>query len=100
MNNDFFNEEFLSADEDPIGNDFLREVYEAELEQSMRWSYSRIEKMGIDKWFQIFPFSQKKKERIVENMMLWFAHEDREEYEKSAYLKTGLDRLKQSPVRM
>ena len=25
--NDFFNEEFLSADEDPIGNDFLREVY-------------------------------------------------------------------------
>jgi hypothetical protein len=100
MNEYFDNNDFNFEDPDHNGNEFLREVYEAELEQSMRWSYGRIEKMGIDQWFRVFPFHREKKIRIIENMMLWFADPAREEYEKSAYLRKGLDQLKSEEVRM
>jgi hypothetical protein len=79
--------------QDPLENSMLREMYEAEMEHSMRWSYKRIQSMGIDNWFKIFPYDTDKKIRIVENMMLWFADPSREEYEKSAFLREALDRI-------
>jgi hypothetical protein len=100
MNEYFDTNDYNFEDPGELGNEFLREVYEAELEQSMRWSYSRIEKMGIEQWFRVFPFHRDKKIRIIENMMHWFAALPREEYEKSAYLRKGLDQLKAEEVRM
>ncbi len=80
-------------EQDPLENSMLQEMHEAEMEHSMRWSYKRIQSMGIDNWFKIFPYDTKKKIRIVENMMLWFADPSREEYEKSAFLREALDRI-------
>jgi hypothetical protein len=85
-------------EQDPLENSMLQEMYEAEIEHSMRWSYKRIQSMGIDNWFKVFPYDAQKKVRIVENMMLWFAHPDREEYEKAAFLREALDRVKSNLV--
>jgi hypothetical protein len=91
FNTDDFQFEFeYQESEDTL----LREIYESEIEHSMRWSYNRIEKIGVDKWFQIFPYHPEKKMRILENMMFWFADPSREEYEKSAFLKKGLEEIK------
>jgi hypothetical protein len=81
-------------EEDDSTNPLLKEIYDSELEHSMRWSFDRMETIGIDKWFQIFPYHPDKKIRIVENMISWFADPAREEYEKCAYLKRGLDEVK------
>jgi hypothetical protein len=82
-------------DQDPLENSMLQEMFEAEISHSMRWTYERISKMGISKWFEIFPYEKKRKIKIIENMMLWFADPQREEYEKSAYLRNALNYVKQ-----
>jgi hypothetical protein len=92
--NDNF-DEFESNELDPVDKAKLQAQFEEEIENSMRFAYEQIEQMGITDWARLVNFSHEKKIRILENMIEWHASPDREEYEKAAVLKRGLDTIKQ-----
>jgi|NOAtaT_7_FD_contig_31_3959064_length_833_multi_6_in_0_out_0_2 hypothetical protein len=85
---DFFND---MNSVDPVDSAMLREIWEAELEKSMRFAFSMIEEMGVDRWATSIPFNKERKLRILDNMLDW--HVQREEYEKCSILKKGIDKL-------
>ena len=99
MSNDDDNyEDFESNELDPVDKAKLQAQFEEEIENSMRFAYEQIESMGITDWARLVNFSHDKKVRILQNMIEWHASPDREEYEKAAVLKAGLDTiLKQKP---
>jgi hypothetical protein len=93
----FDNDEFDMPEElDPVDKIKMEEQYNEEIERSMRYAYDLIHKMGVIDWARLIQFSEEKKIRILENMITWHAHPDREEYEKAAELKRGLDTLKET----
>ena len=96
MYNDDDNEfSFEDSNElDPVEKAQLQEQYEKEIESSMRFAYDQIAQMGIANWSQNVSFDIEKKCRILENMIEWHASPDREEYEKAALLKRGLDSIR------
>lgn len=91
-NDDF--EDFNNDELDPVDKTKLDEQYQAELENSMRFAYQQISELGIVDWARMVNFPEEKKLRILTNMMEWYASPDREEYEKAAVLKRGIDTLK------
>jgi hypothetical protein len=93
-NNDDDFEDFNNDELDPVDKTKLDEQYQAELENSMRFAYQQISELGIVDWARMVNFPEEKKLRILTNMMEWYASPDREEYEKAAVLKRGIDTLK------
>jgi hypothetical protein len=93
-NNDDDFEDFNNDELDPVDKAKLDEQYQAELENSMRFAYQQISELGIVDWARMVNFPEEKKLRILTNMMEWYASPDREEYEKAAVLKRGIDTLK------
>jgi hypothetical protein len=86
-------DDFLKGDfDDPVDKAKLEAVWESELEKSMRFAYSMIEEMGIERWSTSIPFNAERKLRILDNMLDW--HVKREEYEKCTVLKKGIDTIK------
>jgi hypothetical protein len=92
--NDDFENLFDGEELDPVDKAKLDEQYQAELENSMRFAYQQISELGIVDWARMVNFPEEKKLRILTNMMEWYASPDREEYEKAAVLKRGIDTLK------
>jgi hypothetical protein len=93
-NNDDDFEDFNNDELDPVDKAKLEEQYQAELENSMRFAYQQISELGINDWARMVNFPDDKKLRILTNMMEWYASPDREEYEKAAVLKRGIETLK------
>ncbi len=90
MEEDNYEDHFSESDwSDPQFQEELKELYEEELQRSMEWAYAAIHEMSFERWRSITPFPDDRKRRIVENMIHWF--EDREEYEKCAFLYEGLN---------
>lgn len=67
----------------------LREIFEAELEFSMRTAYDTICSMGLDQWILKTPINSDRKKTILRNMVKWY--EIREEYERCSYLQKGIE---------
>ena len=64
-----------------------RELHEAELEISMRAAFQFIEEYGALNWLNDRKHQKSSNKRtILDNMINWFANEEREEYEKCAQL--------------
>jgi hypothetical protein len=93
-NNDDDFEDFNNDELDPVDKAKLDEQYQAELENSMRFAYQQISELGINDWARMVNFPDEKKLRILTNMIEWYASPDREEYEKAAVLKLGIETLK------
>jgi len=89
------NEDFELPEElDPVEKAKLQEQYETELAASMTAALDMIHDMGgIDTWLRTVNFDSDKKKRILTNMMEWYAHPDREQYEVAAELRDGLQKL-------
>jgi hypothetical protein len=92
FNDDEDEDDFLFGDPDPVNQALLEELYQKELEKSMRFAYVMIEQMGIEIWSKSVPYGVDRKLRILENMIHWY--EKREEYEKCAVLVKGIPLLK------
>lgn len=90
-------EEFANEELDPVEEIKLRELYDKEMEDSMRTAFRFIEEIGIDSFIQEgTEVSPERKLRILRNMVDWFAHPDREEYEKAAILQSGVNKLQKN----
>ena len=91
-----FENEFGSNEIDPVEAAKLQELYEEEIENSMREALHMIESMGIENWIRSnrIPMTSDRKKKILENMITWFSAPEREEYETAAILKKGLDKMK------
>ena len=71
-----------------------RELHEAELEISMRAAFQFIEEYGAQNWLDDRKHQKSSNKRtILDNMINWFANEEREEYEKCAKLQKLVDKL-------
>ena len=88
---DFLNE---MNEQDPIDKIRLEEQFQEELVKSMRFAYSMIEEMGVERWMRSIPIAKDRKVTILSNMLKW--HEEQEEFEKCVILKKGLDTVKAS----
>lgn len=86
---DFLNE---MNESDPMNEIRMRELYDKSIEQSMKYAYSAIEEMGMERWISVVPMAPDRKLRILENMLRW--HEEREEFEKCAVLVKGVKQLR------
>jgi hypothetical protein len=86
---DFLNE---MNESDPMNEIRLKEIYDKSIEQSMKYAYSAIEELGMERWINTVPMAADRKLRILENMLRW--HEEREEFEKCAVLVKGVRQLK------
>lgn len=96
MHNEDFNEDFNEneGELDPVDRIRLQEKLNGEIRQSMLYAYRQIEEMGMEAWIRDINLPKERVERILYNMMEWHAAPEREEYEKAAFLKRGLDSLK------
>ena len=77
---------------DPVQKAELEAQYQEEIGKAMRSAFAYIEEdLGWEAWLnnRVIGDSTKKK-RILENMMLWFASPEVEEYEKSARIKRAI----------
>lgn len=81
-------EKFEEDLNDPLLQAELQEIYEEEMSRSMEWAYQAIHEMSFDRWTSVVPLERERKRRIIENMIHWF--EEREEYERCAFLHRGL----------
>ena len=86
---DFLNE---MNESDPMNEIRLKEIYDKSIEQSMKYAYSAIEELGMERWINTVPMAPDRKIRILENMLRW--HEEREEFEKCAVLVKGVRQLR------
>jgi hypothetical protein len=86
---DFLNE---MNETDPINQIQLDAIWQEEIGKSMRFAFSMIEEMGIERWMTSLPQEKERQITILSNMLQW--HEEREEYEKCVILKNGLDIVK------
>ena len=86
---DFLNE---MNETDPISQIQLDAIWQEEIGKSMRFAFSMIEEMGIERWMTSLPQEKERQITILSNMLQW--HEEREEYEKCVILKKGLDTVK------
>ena len=93
---DFNQEDFNQEDElDPVQRAELEAEYAEEIERAMRSAFSYIEEdMGWEAWLANRTIGDTaRKRKILENMMMWFASPEVEEYEKSAVIKRAIDTL-------
>lgn len=86
MNED--NEEFEDMSNDPLYRAEMEEIYQEELEHSMRFAYDMIEEVGIERWCWNVPYGKDRKVTLLTNMVKWY--EEREEYEVCAVLVKGI----------
>lgn len=86
-------EDFLNEmnEMDPINQILLAEQYEEEITRSMQFAFSMIEDLGIEIWLNHIHIPNHRKITILSNMLKW--HELREEFEKCAILKVGIDMI-------
>ena len=86
-------EDFNREEIDPVQKAELEAQYQEEIGKAMRSAFAYIEEdLGWEAWIanRVIGDSTKKK-RILENMMIWFASPEVEEYEKSARIKRAID---------
>ena len=88
-------EDFNPEEIDPVQKAELELQYQEEIGKAMRSAFSYIEEdMGWEAWLANRAIGDtKRKRKILENMMIWFASPEVEEYEKSARIKRAIDTL-------
>ena len=88
-------EDFKPDDVDPVQRAEMEALYRVEIETSMRGAFRYIEEdLGWEAWCANRTMGDvEKKRRILDNMMLWFASPEVEEYEKSARIKRAIATL-------
>ena len=88
-------EDFKPDENDPIQRAEMEALYRAEIETSMRSAFRYIEEdLGWEAWIANRSIGDReRKHRILDNMMLWFASPEVEEYEKSARIKRAIETL-------
>ena len=89
------NEDFNREELDPVQKAELELQYQEEIERAMRSAFAYIEEdLGWEGWMANRAIGDnKRKRKILENMMNWFASPEVEEYEKSARIKRAIDTL-------
>ena len=80
---------------DPVQRAELETQYQEEIERAMRSAFAYIEEdLGWEAWLANRAIGDNtRKKKILENMMMWFASPEVEEYEKSAVIKRAIDTL-------
>ena len=88
-------QDFKPDDVDPVQRAEMEALYRAEIETSMRSAFRYIEEdLGWEAWIANRSIGDReRKHRILDNMMLWFASPEVEEYEKSARIKRAIETL-------
>jgi hypothetical protein len=88
-------EDFNQEEIDPVQRAEMEEIYRAEIEAAMRSAFAYIEEdLGWDAWIANKKIGDRdRKLKILDNMMLWFASPEVEEYEKSARIKRAIATL-------
>ena len=88
-------EDFKPDDVDPVQRAEMEALYRVEIETSMRGAFRYIEEdLGWEAWIANRSIGDReRKHRILDNMMLWFASPEVEEYEKSARIKRAIATL-------
>ena len=88
-------EDFKPDDVDPVQRAEMEALYRVEIETSMRGAFRYIEEdLGWEAWIANRSIGDReRKHRILDNMMLWFASPEVEEYEKSARIKRAIETL-------
>ena len=86
------NEDFDEMSNDPLYKAEMEEIYQEELETSMRFAYMMIDEVGIERWCWNVPYGKERKITLLTNIVKWY--EEREEYEVCAVLVKGIGFLK------
>jgi hypothetical protein len=88
-------EDFKPDENDPVQRAEMEELYRAEVASAMRSAFAYIEEdLGWEAWIANRTIGDReRKRRILDNMMLWFASPEVEEYEKSARIKRAIATL-------
>ena len=88
-------EDFNPEEIDPVQKAELEAQYQEEIGKAMRSAVRYIEEdLGWEAWIANRSIGDReRKRRILDNMMLWFASPEVEEYEKSAKIKKAIDTL-------
>ena len=88
-------EDFKPEEIDPVQKAELEAQYQEEIGKAMRSAFRYIEEdLGWEAWISNRSIGDReRKRRILDNMMLWFASPEVEEYEKSAKIKKAIDTL-------
>ena len=86
-------EDFNPEEIDPVQKAELEAQYQEEIGKAMRSAFAYIEEdLGWEAWIANRVIGDsKRKRKILENMMIWFASPEVEEYEKSARIKRAID---------
>jgi hypothetical protein len=88
-------EDFNLEELDPVQKAEMEAQYHEEIEKAMRSAFAYIEEdLGWEAWMANRAIGDAaRKRKILENMMMWFASPEVEEYEKSARIKRAIDSL-------
>ena len=88
-------EDFNQEEIDPVQRAEMEEIYRAEIAAAMRSAFAYIEEdLGWEAWIANKKIGDRdRKLKILDNMMIWFASPEVEEYEKSARIKRAIDTL-------
>jgi hypothetical protein len=78
---------------DPVEKAELDRIYQEEVAAAMEGVWSTIQKISMEEWIRSTAMSPDRKRLIMQRMIDWFAHPDREEYERCAELQKGLKRI-------
>ena len=78
---------------DPVEKAELDRIYQEEVAAAMEGVWQTIQKISMEEWCQSREISPERKRMIMQRMIHWFAHPDREEYERCAELQKGLQRI-------
>jgi hypothetical protein len=88
-------QEDFNQEIDPVQKAELEAQYQEEIAKAMRSAFRYIEEdLGWDAWIANKKIGDRdRKLKILDNMMIWFASPEVEEYEKSARIKRAIDTL-------
>jgi hypothetical protein len=88
-------QEDFNQELDPVQKAELELQYQEEIGKAMRSAFRYIEEdLGWEAWIENRSIGDRaRKLKILDNMMLWFASPEVEEYEKSARIKRAIATL-------
>ena len=86
--------EGMEEELDPIEKAELDRLWQEEVSAAMEGVWRTIEKISMEEWIRSRELSPERKKLIMQKMIDWFAHPDREQYERCAQLKEGMSRIK------
>jgi hypothetical protein len=88
-------QEDFNQELDPVQKAELELQYQEEIGKAMRSAFRYIEEdLGWEAWIENRSIGDRaRKLKILDNMMIWFASPEVEEYEKSARIKRAIETL-------